>query len=144
MPGRHCRLFPLYSSDCRNARPLPLIQAISSGELLWLQPYPDRLLDELPTDDADEPESLAVDAGDQRAGVRDRLPAPRDPPADRQDWTGSDEDAETRELVRRFTDASVATDAGVLATILRECGGLWMVHSSVSWSRWDGTRSLIN
>jgi RNA polymerase sigma-70 factor (TIGR02960 family) len=28
--------------------------------VLWLQPYPDRLLDELPADDADEPETVAV------------------------------------------------------------------------------------
>jgi RNA polymerase sigma-70 factor (ECF subfamily) len=32
----------------------------SGGEVLWLQPYPDRLLDELPAGDADEPESAAV------------------------------------------------------------------------------------
>ena len=32
----------------------------TGGEVLWLQPYPDRLLDELPADDADEPETVAV------------------------------------------------------------------------------------
>jgi RNA polymerase sigma-70 factor (TIGR02960 family) len=136
----------------------------TGGEVRWLQPYPDRLLDELPAGDADEPEAVAVaretielaylvavqhlaprpravlilrdvlgwpakDAaellGDSinsvnsalqraRAGLREHLPA------ERQDWTGSDEDAATRDLVRRFTDASVATDVGTLATMLRD------------------------
>jgi hypothetical protein len=49
-----------------------------------------------------------------RAGMREHLPA------ERQDWTGGEEDAGTRELVRRFTDASVATDVDVLATMLRD------------------------
>jgi RNA polymerase sigma-70 factor (ECF subfamily) len=49
-----------------------------------------------------------------RAGMREHLPA------ERQDWTGGEEDARTRELVRRFTDASVATDIGTLATLLRD------------------------
>src|SRR4029078_5156104 len=35
-------------------------EAASGGEVLWLQPYPDRLLDELPADDADEPETVAL------------------------------------------------------------------------------------
>ena len=136
----------------------------TGGEVLWLQPYPDRLLDELPAGDADEPESVAVARetielaylvavqhlaprpravlilrdvlgwpakdvaellGDSvnsvnsalqraRAGMREHLPA------ERQDWTGSEEDAETRELVRRFTDASVATDIDRLAAMLRD------------------------
>ncbi|SNY39029.1 RNA polymerase subunit sigma-70 [Paractinoplanes atraurantiacus] len=38
------------------ARPEPA----SGGEVLWLQPYPDRLLDELPAADAEAPEALAV------------------------------------------------------------------------------------
>ena len=136
----------------------------TGGEVLWLQPYPDQLLDELPAADADEPETLAVARetielayviavqhlaprpraalilrdvlgwpakdvaellGDSvnsvnsalqraRAGMREHLPA------ERQDWTGGDEDVATRELVRRFTDASVATDVGVLAIMLRD------------------------
>ncbi|MET9528901.1 sigma factor [Streptomyces coeruleorubidus] len=32
----------------------------AGGEVPWLQPYPDRLLDELPAGDADEPETIAV------------------------------------------------------------------------------------
>jgi RNA polymerase sigma-70 factor (ECF subfamily) len=41
-------------------------------------------------------------------------------PAERQDWTGGEGDAGTRELVRRYADASVATDIGVLTTLLRD------------------------
>src|SRR5690606_19811648 len=48
-----------------------------------------------------------------RAGMREHLPT------DRQDWTGSEDD-DTRDLVRRFTDASVAADVSTLATMLRE------------------------
>jgi RNA polymerase sigma-70 factor (TIGR02960 family) len=129
-----------------------------------LQPYPDRLLDEVPAVGADEPETLAVARetielayivavqhlaprpravlilrdvlgwpardvaellGDSvnsvnsalqraRAGMREHLPA------ERQDWTGGADDPGTRELVRRFTDASVATDVDRLATMLRD------------------------
>ncbi|MFI5427526.1 RNA polymerase subunit sigma-70 [Aeromicrobium sp. UC242_57] len=32
----------------------------TGGEVLWLQPYPDHLLDELPADNADGPETAAV------------------------------------------------------------------------------------
>ncbi|GHJ14022.1 MULTISPECIES: RNA polymerase subunit sigma-70 [unclassified Micromonospora] len=141
-------------------RPAPA----TGGEVPWLQPYPDRLLDEVPGGDADEPEAVAVARetielaylvavqhlaprpravlilrdvlgwpardvaellGDSvhsvnsalqraRAGMRAHLPA------ERQDWTGGEEDAGTRELVRRFTDASVAKDVGRLAALLRE------------------------
>jgi RNA polymerase sigma-70 factor (ECF subfamily) len=136
----------------------------TGGEVLWLQPYPDALLDELPAADADHPEALAfaretielayvaavqhlaprpravlilrdvlgwpakdvaealgdtvnsVNSALQRAraGLREHLPA------ERQDWTGGDLDAETRELVRRFADASVATDVTTLAGMLRD------------------------
>ncbi|WP_155375275.1 RNA polymerase subunit sigma-70 [Catellatospora vulcania] len=136
----------------------------TGGEVLWLQPYPDRLLDELPAGGADEPEAVAVARetielayvvavqhlaprpravlilrdvvgwpakdvaellGDSvnsvnsalqraRAGLREHLPA------ERQDWTGGEEDAGTRELVRRYTDASVATDIAGLAALLRD------------------------
>ncbi|WP_028659319.1 RNA polymerase subunit sigma-70 [Nocardioides insulae] len=35
-------------------------QPATGGEVQWLQPYPDRLLDELSADDADEPEAVAL------------------------------------------------------------------------------------
>jgi RNA polymerase sigma-70 factor (ECF subfamily) len=41
-------------------------------------------------------------------------------PAERQDWTGGQPDAELRELLRRFTDASVAADIPTLTTMLRD------------------------
>ncbi|WP_017586515.1 RNA polymerase subunit sigma-70 [Nocardiopsis ganjiahuensis] len=136
----------------------------TGGEVLWLQPYPDRLLDELPAGDAEEPEAVAVARetielaylvavqplaprpravlilrdvlgwpakdvaellGDSvnsvnsalqraRAGMREHLPS------ERQDWTGGEEDTRTRELVRRYTDASVSTDVTALASMLRD------------------------
>ena len=49
-----------------------------------------------------------------RAGMREHLPA------ERQDWTGGEEDAATRDLVRRFADASVAADVDTLAAMLRD------------------------
>ena len=137
---------------------------LASLDVPWLQPYPDRLLDELPADTADGPESVAVaretielaylvavqhlaprpravlilrdvlgwpakDVADllgdsvnsvnsalqrARAGMREHLPAQR------QDWRGGEEDAATRELVRRFTEASVATDIEALTALLRD------------------------
>ncbi|SIR86895.1 RNA polymerase, sigma subunit, ECF family [Micromonospora avicenniae] len=139
-------------------------QPATGGEVPWLQPYPDRLLDELPAGDADDPETVAVARetielaylvavqhlaprpravlilrdvlgwpardvaellGDSvnsvnsalqraRAGMREHLPA------ERQDWTGDETDTRTRELVRRFTDASIAKDVAGLAAMLRE------------------------
>ena len=136
----------------------------TGGEVLWLQPYPDRLLDEVPAGGADDPEAVAVARetielaylvavqhlaprpravlilrdvlgwpakqvaallGDSvnsvnsalqraRAGMREHLPA------ERQDWTGGDEDARTRDLVRRYTEASVATDIPAIAAMLRD------------------------
>ncbi|GAA1403533.1 RNA polymerase subunit sigma-70 [Catellatospora coxensis] len=136
----------------------------AGGEVLWLQPYPDRLLDELPAADTDDPETVALARetielayvaavqhlaprpravlilrdvlgwpardvaellGDSvnsvnsalqraRAGLREHLPA------ERQDWTGGEQDSGTRELVRRYTEASVATDIAGIATLLRD------------------------
>ena len=135
----------------------------TGGEVLWLQPYPDRLLDELVSDE-DGPESAAVARetielayvaalqhlaprpravlilrdvigwpakqvaellGDSvnsvnsalqraRAGMREHLPA------ERQDWTGGADDPQTRDLVRRYAEASVATDVATLAAMLRD------------------------
>ncbi|GAA5152591.1 RNA polymerase subunit sigma-70 [Nocardioides marinquilinus] len=140
-------------------------KAATGGEVTWLQPYPDALLDELPADGADEPEAVAVaretielayvaavqhlaprpravlvlrdvlgwpakDVADllgdsvnsvnsalqrARAGLREHLPAAR------QDWTDDTaDDAATRDLVRRFTEASLAKDVDALAAMLRD------------------------
>ncbi|WP_249138554.1 RNA polymerase subunit sigma-70 [Phycicoccus avicenniae] len=136
----------------------------TGGEVRWLQPYPDVLLDELPADAAQEPESRALSRetielayvvavqhlaprpravlvlrdvlgwpakdvadllGDSvhsvnsalqraRARMREHLPA------DRQSWTGPDGDATAQDLVRRYTEASVAADVGALARMLRD------------------------
>jgi RNA polymerase sigma-70 factor (ECF subfamily) len=136
----------------------------TGGEVLWLQPYPDALLDEVPAAADDEPEVVAVaretielaylvavqhlaprpravlilrdvlgwpakDVADllgdsvnsvnsalqrARAGMREHLPT------ERQDWAGGEESTETRDLVRRFTDASLAKDVDGLAAMLRD------------------------
>ncbi len=49
-----------------------------------------------------------------RAGMREHLPA------ERRDWSGGGQDAGTRELVRRYTDAVVATDVDGIAALLRD------------------------
>jgi RNA polymerase sigma-70 factor (ECF subfamily) len=49
-----------------------------------------------------------------RAGLREHLPS------ERQDWTDGDEGAEARELVRQFTDATMATDLERITTMLRD------------------------
>jgi RNA polymerase sigma-70 factor (TIGR02960 family) len=159
----------------------------TGGEVLWLQPYPDALLDELPAGKAAEPDAVAVaretielaylvavqhlaprpravlilrdvlgwpakDVADilgdsvnsvnsalqrARAGMREHLPA------ERQDWSGGDQDAETRELVRRYTDACLAADLVGVAAMLRDdvrCSmpptpGVWVGRDTVvaSW-----------
>jgi RNA polymerase sigma-70 factor (TIGR02960 family) len=157
-------LYRIATNACLDLLARKRPEPATGGEVRWLQPYPDQLLDELPAGDAEEPETVAVSRetielayvvavqhlaprpraalilrdvlgwpakevaellGDSvnsvnsalqraRAGMREHLPA------ERQDWTGGEEDASTRELVRRFTDASVATDIDVLATMLRD------------------------
>jgi RNA polymerase sigma-70 factor (ECF subfamily) len=139
-------------------------QPATGGEVPWLQPYPDWLVDELRADDADEPETAAVARetlelaylvavqhlaprpraalilrdvlgwpakdvaellGDSVNSVNSALQRARAAmrahlPAERQDWTGGPEDAGTRELVRRYTDASMATDIPAVASMLRD------------------------
>ncbi|MGI5132610.1 RNA polymerase subunit sigma-70 [Pseudonocardia sp. CA-107938] len=156
-------LYRIATNACLDLLARSRPEPATGGEVRWLQPYPDRLLDELPAAGADQPEAVAVARetielaylvavqhlaprpravlilrdvlgwpakdvaellGDSvnsvnsalqraRAGMREHLPA------ERQDWTG-DADAGTRELVRRFTDASIATDIDGLAALLRD------------------------
>jgi len=157
-------LYRIATNACLDLLARSRPEPATGGEVRWLQPYPDRLLDELPAGDADGPEAVAVaretielaylvavqhlaprpravlilrdvlgwpakDVADllgdsvnsvnsalqrARAGMREHLPA------ERQEWTGGPEDAGTRELVRRFTEASVAKDLDGLAALLRE------------------------
>lgn len=157
-------LYRIATNTCLDLLAQRRPEPASGGEVRWLQPYPDHLLDELQAPDADEPEALAVaretielayvvavqhlaprpravlvlrdvlgwparDVADllgdsvnsvnsalqrARAGMREHLPA------ERQEWTGGDEDEESRELVRRFTEASVAADIDAIAAMMRE------------------------
>ncbi|TDW22769.1 RNA polymerase subunit sigma-70 [Kribbella kalugense] len=157
-------LYRIATNACLDLLDKSRPEPATGGEVLWLQPYPDQLLDELPAADADEPESVAMaretielaylvavqhlaprpravlilrdvlgwpakDVADllgdsvnsvnsalqrARAGMREHLPA------ERQDWTGGDEDAGTRDLVRRYTEASVATDVDTITALLRD------------------------
>jgi RNA polymerase sigma-70 factor (ECF subfamily) len=188
-------LYRIATNTCLDLLAKRRPEAATGGEVPWLQPYPDRLLDELPAVDTDGPENVVVAQetielaylvavqhlaprpravlilrdvlgwpardvaellGDTvnsvnsalqraRAGMREHLPA------ERQDWTGGVEDAGTRELVRRFTDASVAKDVDGLAAMLRDdirCSmpptpGLYVGRDSVV-SNWveDGFEGL--
>ena len=155
-------LYRIATNACLDQLAKTRPEPATGGEVQWLQPYPDALLDELPA--ADSPENAAVARetielayvvavqhlaprpravlilrdvygwpakdvaellGDSvnsvnsalqraRAGLREHLPA------ERQDWTGDPQDAETRDLVRRYTEASVATDVDSIATLLRD------------------------
>ncbi|NPC41727.1 RNA polymerase subunit sigma-70 [Nocardioides sp. zg-1230] len=157
-------LYRIATNTCLDLLARRRPEPATGGEVMWLQPYPDSLLDELPAADADEPEALALARetielayvvavqhlaprpraalilrdvmgwpakdvaellGDSvnsvnsalqraRAGMREHLPA------ERQEWTGADTDAENRELVRRFTEASVATDLDAIAAMMRD------------------------
>ncbi|WP_182885902.1 RNA polymerase subunit sigma-70 [Microbispora sp. H10885] len=116
----------------------------TGGEVLWLQPYPDRLLDELPAGDADEPEAVAVARETIElayvVAVQHLAPRPRAvlilrdvlgwPAKEVAELLGDSVNsvnsalqrarAGTRELVRRYTEASVATDVDGLAALLRD------------------------
>lgn len=156
-------LYRIATNTCLDLLARRRPEPATGGEVMWLQPYPDSLLDELPAADADEPEALAVARetielayvvavqhlaprpraalilrdvmgwpakdvaellGDSvnsvnsalqraRAGMREHLPA------ERQEWTGADTDVQNRELVRRFTEASVAPDLDAIAAMMR-------------------------
>lgn len=157
-------LYRIATNACLDLLATRRPEPATGGEVRWLRPYPDSLLDELPAADADEPEALAMaretielayvvavqhlaprpravlvlrdvlgwpakDVADllgdsvnsvnsalqrARAGMREHLPA------ERQEWTGADTDVENRELVRRFTDASVAADLDAIAAMMRD------------------------
>jgi len=158
-------LYRIATTTCLDLLARRRPEPATGGEVRWLQPYPDSLLDELPAADADEPEALAMaretielayvvavqhlaprpravlvlrdvlgwparDVADllgdsvnsvnsalqrARAGMREHLPA------ERQEWTGADDgDEDARELVRRFTEASVAADIDAIAALMRD------------------------
>src|SRR6188474_768092 len=157
-------LYRIATNACLDLLAARRPEAATGGEVRWLQPYPDRLLDELPAEHGDEPETVAVAQetielaylvavqhlaprpravlilrdvlgwpakdvaellGDSvnsvnsalqraRSGMREHLPA------ERQDWTAGEEDAATRDLVRRYVDAGVAIDVDRIAAMLRD------------------------
>lgn len=53
-------LYKIATNACLDLLAKRRPQPATGGEVLWLQPYPDRLLDELPAGDADAPDALAV------------------------------------------------------------------------------------
>ena len=149
-------LYRIATNACLDLLAKKRPEPATGGEVLWLQPYPDQLLDDPATAAvaretielayvvavqhlAPRPRAVLIlrdvlgwpakDVADllggsvnsvnsalqrARAGMREHLPT------ERQDWTGGEEDAGTRELVRRFTDASVAVDIDALAAMLRD------------------------
>src|SRR6478752_10128334 len=149
-------LYRIATNACLDLLAKKRPEPATGGEVLWLQPYPDQLLDDPATAAvaretielayvaavqhlAPRPRAVLIlrdvvgwpakDVADllgdsvnsvnsalqrARAGMREHLPA------ERQDWTGGEEDAGTRELVRRFTEASVATDIDRIAALLRD------------------------
>ncbi|MFD7863015.1 RNA polymerase subunit sigma-70 [Streptomyces sp. NPDC057682] len=161
-------LYKIATNACLDLLAKRRPEPASGGEVRWLQPYPDRLLDELldelPAANADEPESMAVARetielayvvavqhlaprpravlilrdvlgwpakevagllGDSVNSVNSALQRARSGmrahlPGERQDWSAGEDDTTTRELVRRYTEASVATDVEALASMLRD------------------------
>src|SRR3982751_6563547 len=149
-------LYRIATNACLDLLAKKRPEPATGGEVLWLQPYPDQLLDDpetvamaretielayvvavqhlaprpraalilrdvlgWPAKDVAELLGDSVNSVNSalqraRAGMREHLPA------ERQDWTGGEGDAGTRELVRRYTDASVATDIDGLAALLRD------------------------
>lgn len=157
-------LYKIATNGCLDLLAKRRPEPATGGEVLWLQPYPDRLLDELHADGADEPENatmaretielayvvavqhlaprpraalilrdvvgwhareVAELLGDSvnsvnsalqraRAGMREHLPT------ERQDWTGGADDPATREIVQRYTEASIASDIDALAEMLSD------------------------
>src|SRR5690348_12387065 len=53
-------LYRIATNACLDLLAKSRPEPATGGEVLWLQPYPDRLLDEMPAGDADEPEAAAV------------------------------------------------------------------------------------
>ena len=53
-------LYRIATNACLDLLARPSPEPATGGEVPWLQPYPDRLLDELRADDAEQPEALAV------------------------------------------------------------------------------------
>lgn len=149
-------LYRIATNACLDLLAKKRPEPAGDGEVRWLQPYPDQLLDDpevlaaaretielayvvavqhlaprpraalllrdvvgWPAKDVAELLGDSVNSVNSalqraRAGMREHLPA------ERQDWAGGEEDPGTRELVRRFTDATVATDIDTLSTMLRD------------------------
>jgi len=156
-------LYRIATNTCLDLLAKRRPEVAAGGEVLWLQPYPDRLLDELQVEE-DGPEAVAVARetielayvvalqhlaprpraalilrdvvgwpakqvaellGDSVNSVNSALQRARSAlrehlPAERQEWSAGADDPGVRDLVRRFTDASVAADVEALAAMLRD------------------------
>lgn len=53
-------LYKIATNACLDLLAKRRPEPASGGEVLWLQPYPDSMLDEVAANDADEPEAVAV------------------------------------------------------------------------------------
>ena len=68
-------LYRIATNACLDALDAAPAQAVRDGEVPWLQPYPDELLEAIPAE-ADEPGRRGRREGDDRARLPGRDPAP--------------------------------------------------------------------
>src|ERR687893_389969 len=119
-------LYRIATNTCLDALDKRPRRPSASGEVAWLQPYPDELLEQLP-DRREGPEDVALAketvelafiAAIQhlaRAGLRERLPE------DRETWRHAAEPtAAERELLARYVECSEGADVEGLAALMHE------------------------
>src|SRR5918992_1570516 len=144
-------LYRIATNACLDALDKRPRRPSASGEVAWLQPYPDELLEQLP-DRCEGPEDVALAketvelafiAAIQRAraGLRESLPE------DREAWQHAAEPtAAERELLARYVECSERADAEGLAALMHEdvrfsmppTPGVWTGRSTVVQAWIDG------